>query len=523
MSIKKLFPLLVLIVAMIATSHAQQWIPFHSSGSKAPEVNLLTSTAQTVVFEVTLSGIYRTDTVIKGNSFSRLRIPGAHAVNPAGEPEIPVLTYRVAIPECDNVVVSYNVVSQQDLASGWVYPVPEKVIEQNAQGYNVMVEQFAFNPTAYKQPRTHEPTATLSSSGSLRSQKYAEIIVKPVEFCPVSRQITVIDQIVVTLTFTKPQGDIRQDLGMFQKVASAAFLNYEDDGRSALMYDKAFEKEGFTRGTVEWKKILTPNDARTYEADYVMVCDSGFFNSPLARAEIQRLAEHRAWYNGFNVAILNIADILSDDVGFPYEGIPGNPTDTAFKKEQRMRTCLRYIYEGPNPLIPRANLKYVLLVGDVGLKQWNNGNNWDDGYGTQVLGVPSSKEYVGLAVSDYYFTCVTLDDYLAYDPVGDFYIGRFCVAPNLTNGLEELHNMVEKTIYFETEYTFDGWRNRAIFANGNGLQDEFYYDIYYDFLETLKGEHEFQYKRYAGEDFYEYGKKFQAGRFLSQRMGYEQD
>ena len=189
----------------------------------------------------------------------------------------------MAIPECSNVVVTYNVVSQQDLASGWVYPVPEKVIEQNAQDYNGMVEQFAFNPAAYAIPRIIEPAATLLSSGSLRTQHYAEIIVNPIEFCPVKQQITIIDQIVVTLAFTDPQGDIRQDLGMFQKSAALAFINYEDDGRSALMYDKAFEKAGFTRGTVGWINIQSPNQARNITADYVIVCTPAFFNSDTAR------------------------------------------------------------------------------------------------------------------------------------------------------------------------------------------------------------------------------------------------
>ena len=49
-----------------------------------------------------------------------------------------------------------------------------------------------------------------------------------------------------------------------------------------------------------------------------------------------------------------------------------------------------------------------------------------------------------------------------YDIVGELFIGRFCVDNDLQGGgLTELHNMVNKTIYYESEATFGGWRNET--------------------------------------------------------------
>jgi len=477
---KKLFIILLLIGTSISILHAQLWISFNNTASNAPEVNVITSNTQTVSFEVTIPGIYRKDTIVNGVAFSRLLLPCGQAINPTGSPELSVLHYKIAIPVCDDVLVNYNVVSQQNVASDWVYPVPEIVTQQNPQGYHITVEQFAFNPTAYAQPCSAEPTATISSLGSLRSQHYAEIIINPVEFCPVSKQITITDKVIVTLTFTNSQGVLRQELGMFNKAAALAFINYEDDGTSALLYDRAFEKEGFTRGTVEWKTITTPNDAKNIEADYVMICAPAFFNFPQARAEIQRLAEHRAWYNGFSVSILNVEDILLDAMGFPFEDTNVPPL---YKSEQRLRTCLNYIYYPPgSSSIPHdyeSRLKYVLLIGDIELKPG------DDGFGVEdPLGVPTSYEYGGDGASDYYFSCVTKQNNI-YDNIGDFFIGRFCVAPNLTNGLEELHNMVEKTIYFESEFSFGSWRNSVNIFNGK-VKNNNYWDVQYpSFIDTL--------------------------------------
>jgi len=92
---KKLLFLLIMAVAFIFTAHAQQWVIFSGSEPGAPEVNLSTSNTQTVTFSVTLPGIYTQDTVVKGMAFTRLGLPGGGAMNAAGDPEIPVLTYRV--------------------------------------------------------------------------------------------------------------------------------------------------------------------------------------------------------------------------------------------------------------------------------------------------------------------------------------------------------------------------------------------------------------------------------------------
>jgi hypothetical protein len=142
---KKFFILLFLAVAFALSAHAQQWVNFSRSEPAAPEMNLLTSNAQTVGFTVTIPGIYATDTVVNGTAFTRLILPGGGAVAPAGSPEIPLMSYRVAIPECSGIEINYRILSTQSMNSCWVYPVPEMALDEN----NNPVEQFTFNPAAY--------------------------------------------------------------------------------------------------------------------------------------------------------------------------------------------------------------------------------------------------------------------------------------------------------------------------------------------------------------------------------------
>ncbi|MCL2289979.1 MAG: T9SS type A sorting domain-containing protein [Bacteroidetes bacterium] len=90
----------LLAVVFIFSANAQQWVNFSSSEPKVPKMNLLTSNAQTVSFEITIPGVYTKDTVVNGVTFTRLTLPGGSIANSAGSPEIPVFNYKVAVPVC---------------------------------------------------------------------------------------------------------------------------------------------------------------------------------------------------------------------------------------------------------------------------------------------------------------------------------------------------------------------------------------------------------------------------------------
>jgi len=179
---KKLLMFFLLTGVFTFFVHAQQWVSFSNQKPGAPEINLLTSNAQTVSFEITIPGIYTQDTVVNGIAFTRLILSGGSAGNPVGAPEIPALRYKIAVPVCAATEIETQVVSRQSMAPCWVYPVPEVVQDKNG----ILVEQFSFNPNAYTQPHIPELVAAVTSEGMLRTQRFVEVIVKPVEFCPVT-------------------------------------------------------------------------------------------------------------------------------------------------------------------------------------------------------------------------------------------------------------------------------------------------------------------------------------------------
>jgi hypothetical protein len=201
--------------------------------------------------------------------------------------------------------------------------------------------------------------------GYFRAQRYAEIAFYPVRYNPVTQTLSVATAVEVTLTFINATTPVNVNLGIFNNVAAHTMVNYADRGMKASDNDRAFEKAGFKSGNVQWKRLTNPQSAHNITADYLIICADIFFSGSQPHAEVIRLANHRAQYNGFDVMILNVEDIMSDNVGFSYEGNPDDPTNwDKFKREQRIRTCIRTVYEeGTANHIGDGKLGYVLLVG----------------------------------------------------------------------------------------------------------------------------------------------------------------
>jgi hypothetical protein len=267
------------------------------------------------------------------------------------------------------------------------------------------------------------------------------------------------------LIFDNPISGIRQNVGIFYKFVSNTFLNYEYDGMSALINDRAFEKTGIPPGNVRWINLTDTAQAKNIVADYLIITVPEFFEPDNPNSQLLRLANHRIFYNNFDVAILNVEQILA--LGFFFE-------DTTvlqkYKSEQRMRTCIKRIYEGAHAHHTLdGKLGYVLLVGD------NYGEN---------EGMPTSKDnyesfFNETYPSDHYFSCITKTG-STYGELGSLFIGRLSVEDST-----QLYNMVEKTIYHETG-TDGAWRKTAGVTIGNiNIFDNQYCESYFNFMSNL--------------------------------------
>ncbi len=103
-----------------------------------PVCTVTSSSNDSVTFTVIIPGMY-SETV---DSLRRVWIPGHNKIDSVGCPELPVLSYIVAIPDCDSVALSCSPIDSLLMNNWTVYPAPEMVEDTTAQGFVYLAEEF---------------------------------------------------------------------------------------------------------------------------------------------------------------------------------------------------------------------------------------------------------------------------------------------------------------------------------------------------------------------------------------------
>jgi hypothetical protein len=419
---------------------AIDWISFTGGGEQAPIID--SPMGQEPAFLVDVFGMYSSEITNAGTTYKRINIPEWFVTFETGEPELPVIRELIAIPECDSVILSANVFEYLTLDDYFIYPAPDYEEVQNADGTSYMSEVFEKNDTTYTTDQFYpNVTAEIKSIGYIRDQKVAEIWTYPIQFNPVTGQIKANMEYEISLSFDNQTSAINMNTGLFGNICQNTLFNYTLGGRSVS--DNIRAK---TRGTVQWIEVSDTLGLIT--ADYLIIVEDDFFDINDHNTDIEALATHRATYNGFDVAIVNVEDILN-----VYECLIQPWEDPLWCNERKIRNFIISVYEnGTANNTGDGYLGYLLLIGD------SQGEEASEA-------LPASYERYSNRASDYYYTCVTdVDENGIYDDFGDIFIGRFCVDDTIS-----LHNIVTKTIAHENEAYFSVWKENVLLTVGNDI------------------------------------------------------
>ena len=126
---KKLLIISALILCLFNT-YGQDWIEFTTSVSTEPQYNVLKSNDTIVEFEVTIPGMF--STVI--DTFNRVQIKEHTRMDSIGFPEMPIVSFLVAIPDCDSVQLNIELLDSTQFSNFNIYPAPELVPDTTAGG-----------------------------------------------------------------------------------------------------------------------------------------------------------------------------------------------------------------------------------------------------------------------------------------------------------------------------------------------------------------------------------------------------
>jgi len=228
---KKLQLILIgVFILFINSLLAQEWVEFTALDNTEPVYTILSSNNDSVEFNLKIPGMYATEI----DSFQRIEIKGHSMMDSIGYPELPVLSFLVAIPECDSIVINISGLDSLKFNDYKIYPAPEYVIDTTDEGYDYYREEFTYDTTAYLNNGFFVDTLVqCTDRGAIRAQKVIRVLLYPVQFNPVTEELKVFSEINVSLTFYNPTDSINKNVGIFNEVVGNTVINYESNGLNA--------------------------------------------------------------------------------------------------------------------------------------------------------------------------------------------------------------------------------------------------------------------------------------------------
>ncbi|OYT13924.1 MAG: hypothetical protein B6I19_02615 [Bacteroidetes bacterium 4572_114] len=443
----------LLIVLLISLSfqrlNAQQWTAFNAMDVTEPVCTITSSTNDSVTFTVIIPGMY-SETV---DSLQRIWIPGHNKMDSVGFPELPVVSYLVAIPDCDSVALSCSPTDSL-LINNWnIYPAPEMVEDTTAQGFVYLAEKFTYDTTCYTTDALFPSSNTeLVDKGAFRAQHCIRVVIYPVQFNPVGNQLKVFSDLKIKLNFTNASGSVNENVGIFNEIAGNTMINYLSNGKNASISCG----EGLqNKGTWFYVDSL-PNQKIDTACDYLIVTPEKFYTDSVGFSAINKLAAHRAEFNGFDVAIITTSTIEK-------EVLP-----LTLKLNVKILKLIENTYNSSNSIHSYDDkLAYVNLFGDVILEPNLDGiPTYSDGY-------------------DDFFTQITYDTIingndttLVYDPYPDLMIGR-CSVDDTT----QIKNVVHKILHFKPDTL--AWKENMLTVVGTNTYEDAISDGLLNLNETV--------------------------------------
>jgi hypothetical protein len=257
----------LLLGAQSYNGYAQQWVSFgNSSVPKQPEIKLVSSNANQVVFTCEVFGFYYTDVTVGDIDYRRISMPGAANRGLVGYPDLPIVNQPVAYSGKVQPTVKVEVTQMLKLENYQVYPAPDHKDTLTPDNYPVIIEVFSINQNAYSN-NSFFPEITCENAGAMqfRDQKFINAVTNPLQWNPVTKLLKINVKCTITVNMSNLSDPPITDMGEFSNFASEIFINYPKGGspeRKKLPKDNQIED-------VKFYTLNSKEDAATIDADYL--------------------------------------------------------------------------------------------------------------------------------------------------------------------------------------------------------------------------------------------------------------
>jgi len=400
--------LVVMSIVFVSTSVSAPFAAadqVHDGGSYRIRINLSFDPGR-VSFETT-------------NGYDRLLLPDCRLTTVIGEPMLPVMTVFVAVPDHSDVQRIKIVSQKKQVLSGRydILPAQPPVPTMAGAGSGATTAaEFVPPGQAY---RSSEPYPGRLHSGanvgSMRGHSILSLSVFPVQYNPITRRLTLYEEIVLEVAYTVPHrysaAVPESERDEFYRIAERLVVNPDDISRA----ESTVAAESFCAGLGSGSELDT-------EFEYVIITDSSL------ESEFQRLADWKT-RKGVPATVVNTTWIDSSYTGAD--------------KQERIRTFIA-------DACATWGTKWVLLGGDTSIIPCRGGYGRVDGESTYWYDntIPADLYYSDLDHLDYNWNA---DGDTIYGEVSDdidlypdVFVGR---AP--VDTIAEAVAFVEKTLQYE--------------------------------------------------------------------------
>ncbi len=278
-----------LLLAILATTLQARWLSFTGNqGEKSPQFAVLSSSPQKTVVELNLDGCYLTDTTVQGTSFQivNLGIAAGGTRAEVGAPQIPVVAHFIAIPDDRDVRVEivqldtvrrrgYNLFPAQP-------PLPENQSEPPFTIDEKRYQTDEFYPVAF---------AEVSQPMIMRDFRLVQLVLQPLQFNPVAKELLVARKIRIELHYDNPS-------------------NVNIKTRRTVTISHAFEP--LYRSFIANYRFLHPN--RAEDGSYLIITHDSFAS---AVAPFARWKQRKGW----RTKVVTLSEIGGNDTALIYNYI----------------------------------------------------------------------------------------------------------------------------------------------------------------------------------------------------------
>jgi hypothetical protein len=237
---------------------------FSSSLSQAAnaEPKVVASGEDFVLLEVEIDDIETVHSKVNGRSVSRVHLAGSEREYLPGHPDLPIISFALAVPPCDQINLDYTTTGTREREIDYVPPVPT-VIPTHEVG---AATRYSFEEGSPYESEGYTPksAAEIRSVSWMRDCRIADVVVYPVSYNHADRMLRTLGTVTLRISFQNPRpgpvAGVADD--MWENLYRNLVVNYEDSKRWRRKHSgdpKSLVVDGFTTSS-NWAKLYVEEE-----------------------------------------------------------------------------------------------------------------------------------------------------------------------------------------------------------------------------------------------------------------------